>query len=157
VINRMLPEQISEFWDVIKYAIEQSLPPIVGEHPDKMNRILSSALMGKVDVWASYEKVNGSIKFNGIVLTVFQTDDISYTKSMMIYCLYGYENLNRSTWVEGFRGLLNYAKSKGCLFITAYTEFPLIVEMSKKLGADVRYHFLSFNISELDRRYNESL
>jgi hypothetical protein len=150
VLNKLLPNQVQDYWDVIKYAIEQSLPPIVGGHPDRMNRILAAALADKVDIWLSYVRdLEGNAKFEGVALTKLLYDEVSDTKNLLIYCIYGYEVVDKGSWIEGLSGLVKYAKSKDCSFITAYTEFPNIISLAKRLGADTRYTFLSFNVNQL--------
>jgi hypothetical protein len=143
VLTRLLPDQISRFWDIIRFAIEESLPPITGEGPDKMNRILSSLLSGKADCWASYVKEKESRRFEGIVITKIQYDDISSTRNLLIYCLYGYEHIESESWTTGLKTLVKYASSKGCHRIIAYTDEPRIIEMVKKLGGETDYTFIS--------------
>lgn len=145
MLTKLLPEQISKFWDIIKYAVEQSLPPIVGEHPDKMNRILASALSGKVEVWASYTKGDTN-KFEGIVLTELLFDDVSQTRNLLIYCLYGYTDVNEGSWLHGIQKLGEYAKSRKCSRVVAYSDVPYIIELASKLGAETKYTFISFNL-----------
>ena len=155
MLAKLLPEQISKFWDIIKYAAEHSLPPIVGEHPDKMNRILSAALCGTVDVWALYSKGGDSSKLEGIGLTEVLYDDVSRTKNLLIYSLYGYSMISEETYQSSFISLLKYARSKDCLQIIAYTNSRQIVNVSKALGADTSYTFISFNIDEIVEKLNE--
>ena len=148
MLTRLTPEQISKFWDVIKYAVEDSLPPTVSDHPDKMNRILSSALSGKTDVWASYTKNEKGNNFEGIGLTRILYDDASGTKSFLLYCMYGYNKIDESSWVPVFDKLTKYAKSKGCSRIVAYSSVPHIIKMSKMLGAETDYTFISFDLNK---------
>lgn len=155
MLTRLLPDQISKFWDVIKYAIEESLPPIVGDHPDKMNRILTSTLSGSTDVWASHEKQEDINKFEGIVLTRILYDDASDTRNLLIYCLYGYDLVSNRSWLEGLMTILRYAEGKHCAQIIAYTEIPHIIELVKKLGGKATYTFISFNVNETVRKFNE--
>ena len=145
MITQLLPDQISEFWPIIKYAVEQSLPPTVGDHPDKMNRILSAMLSGRLDVWASYRKeTEDKIKFDGIGITQVIYDDASNTKSMLIYAIYAYEETLPSTWVEAYEAISKYAMAKGCSRCVAYSSVPYVVKQAKLLGADTSFTFLSF-------------
>ena len=146
MITKLLPEQISKFWPIIKHAIEESLPPTVGDHPDKMNRILSSCLSGELDVWASYHKgeSESGIVFEGIGLTSILYDPPSNTKSLLIYCMFGYEKSLETSWIEAFEGVSEYAKSKGCSRIVAYSSVPYIIERAKQFGGNTDYTFISF-------------
>ena len=154
MITRLLPEQISHFWDVIKYAVEQSLPPTVGEHPDKMNRILAAALSGKIDVWASYTKNESGNKLEAIVLTKILYDDVSGTKNLLIYCLYGYSKISTESWKDGLATFAKFAKSRGCSQIVAYTDVPRIVKLVNSLGGESKYTFISFDINEIVKNLN---
>jgi len=145
MLTKLLPDQISKFWPIIKYAVEESLPPTVGDHPDKMNRILSAMLRGSLDVWASYiHQEDGTTKFDGIGVTQILYDDASDTKSMLIYTVYAYEKTTPATWAEAFEAIGKYAKSKGCTKYIAYSCVPYIVEKAKLFGGDTSFTFISF-------------
>lgn len=143
MLTLLLPDQVSKFWDVISYAIEQSLPPIADESPDKMNKILSSLLCGKAQCWASYVVEGETRRFEGIVVTRIVHDDVSGIKNLLIYCLYGYDIVNRSSWISGFKSLVKYATSKGCNRIIAYTDVQHIINIVEKLGGETKYRFVS--------------
>lgn len=154
MLVKLLPDQVSKFWDVIKYAVEQSLPPIVGEAPNKMQNILSGCLSGKVDVWASYEKEGEKRKFEGIALTKVLHDDASMTNNLLIYCIYGYNGISSSSWRQGLISLLKYAYRIKCNQIVAYTEVPELIDLVKKLGGEAKYTFISFNVKGLKEKLN---
>ncbi len=144
MLTKLLPDQISAFWDIIKYAIEESLPPIAGEGPEKMNNILSALLSSKAECWASYIVGEDQRRFEGIVITKIQYDDISRTKNLLMYCVYGYEDVDKGSWTSGLKTLVKYASSKGCHRIVAYTDIPYMIELTKKLGGEARYTLCSF-------------
>ena len=154
MLIRLLPDQISKFWPIIKYAVEQSLPPIVGEHPDKMNRILSSALCGKIDVWVSYIKEKNN-KIEGIILTEFLFDEPSGTKNMLIYCLYGYEDIADESWLYGISGLAKYAQSRQCNQIVTYSDIPYMIDLAKQIGGEAKYTFISFDVNQIVSNLND--
>lgn len=155
MLIRLLPEQVSKFWNIIKYAIEQSLPPIAYEHPDKLNRILSAALSGKVEVWASYKKDQEENILEGIVITKILYDDASNTKNLLIYCLYGYEKVDSNSWLIGLTAIAKYAKSRKCNQIIAYSDLPYIINVAKYLGGETKYTFLSFDVNKSVQKLNE--
>lgn len=146
MLTKLLPDQIAKFWDIIKYAVEESLPPIVGESSGKMQRILTSCLDGSLEVWISYIRTESATKIEGIVVTEFTYDKSSGTKNLLIYCLYGYENINKDSWLQGLVTLKDYAKGRGCNQIVAYTEVPQIIELVKKLGGEARFTYITFNV-----------
>ena len=149
MVNAMLPEQISAFWDVIKYGIERSLPPFVGDHPDKMNRILSALLSGKLICWAAYQVDGDNRKFEGILITEILHDKASDTKNLLIYCAYGYEHGTPERWLYGLKVILKYAKSKGCTNVVAYTTIPYMVNLAKSMGGSAEWTYCMFNVKSL--------
>ena len=56
MLVRLLAEQISEYWETIRYSIESSLPPIANESYDKMNRLLECLLNESMQCWVSYRE-----------------------------------------------------------------------------------------------------
>jgi len=144
MVTKLLPDQIAKFWPVIKYAVEQSVPPTVGEHPDKMNRILSAMLSGKLDVWVSYQhQEDGVTKFDGIGVTQILYDEASHTKSLLIYAVYAYEKTVPETWAEAYEAVGKYALSQGCNRYIAYSSVPFIIEQAKRFGGDTSFTFIS--------------
>lgn len=146
MMTKLLPEQISKFWDVIKYAVEQSIPPNVGEHPDKINRILTAALNGKIDVWTSYERGKDINRFEAIVLTKFLYDEVVGMRNLLIYSIYGYDTISAHSWRNGMKTLMKYAKGKGCSLIVAYSNIPEVVKLANSLGAETDFSFISFKL-----------
>ena len=147
MLTKMLPDQISKFWDVISYAIEQSLPPTVAESPDKMNRILASLLSDKIQCWASYEKIGDNRRFEGILLTQLLYDEASDTRSLLLYCAYGYDKVSNESWQSGFKTIYTWALSKGCKSIVSYTDIPYLIDLAKKFGGEAKYTFVRFSLS----------
>jgi hypothetical protein len=142
MLTKLMPDQISNFWDIIKYAIEESLPPIAGESPDKMNKILAALLIGKAQCWASYEKTESENRFEGLVITKVIYDDASDTRNLLIYCLYGYEKVSKSNWISGFKSLVKFAIGQKCNQIIGYSDVPMIIDLVKKLGGSTQYTFV---------------
>jgi|GEM_PF-1948415 hypothetical protein len=155
MLTRLLPDQISKLWDIIRYAIENSGPTTDNEQPDRMNRILSAALSGRVSIWASY--VKGEVnKFEGIVVTDTLYDDATGIKNLLIYSIYGYvDKVDKKSYVTGISALSKYAKSLGCTNIVAYTKDREIVALVNRLGGDTSYTMLSFNVDEIVQKLND--
>lgn len=154
MLTRLLPDQISKFWDIIKYAIEESLPPIAHDHPDKMARILSSLISGKAQCWASYTRDEDGTKFEGIVVTRILYDDVSNTSNLLIYCLYGYGKVEKESWLKGLISIAKYANANNCSRIIAYTDISYIVKIVERLGGESKYTFISFDVKQTVQKFN---
>ena len=146
MLTKLIPDQVAAFWPIIKYAVEESVPPIVGEQPDRMNRILSSMLSGKLEVWASYTRPEN--KFEAIMVTQFLFDEGSGTKNLLLYSVYGYTAITEKSWTEGFHYLAEYAKANNCSALIAYSANQDIVNLAKQYGGDASYTFLSIPLNK---------
>lgn len=139
----MLPEQIAEYWEVIKFAIENSLPPIANESYDKMTRILENLINENMQCWVSYSDNDNKKVLEGIVITTIVGDYCSNIKSLLIYSLYGFSTLDDRIWAEGYNTIAKWGKSVGCNRITAYTDVDRIKDIVKSLGGEAKYTFIS--------------
>ena len=144
MLVKLLPANIAEYWDIIKYAAENSLPPIVWENQNTMNNILESLLSDRMQCWVSYKEEGH--KIDGVVITTVSEDLASGSKNLLIYCLYAFGDTDKDTWVEGWTALSKYGKSLGCHRMVAYTEEPKMVQITWKLGGDARYTFCTLPI-----------
>lgn len=142
MLTLLMPEQVSNLWNIIKYAIEESLPPVVDESSDKMNNILTALLCGKAQCWASYVRAEEGNKFEGLVITEITYDNISDTKNLLIYCMYGYERSSKATWTKGLKSLVKFAVSRRCTSIVGYTEVSSIINLVDRLGGETKYRFI---------------
>lgn len=154
MINKLTLEQVASHWDIVKYGISQSLPPEVKNSNDNLNYVLASALMGKLDVWASYEKIEGKIKLNAIVTTKILVDEFTNTKNLLLFTLYGYNVLSKDEWAEGIKGLASYAKSLGCKNVIAYSNLQRVIDQALKLGA-IATTELVFDVNEIVKNLNK--
>jgi len=144
MLLRLLSEQVSHQWDVLKPAIEAALPPIAGDSSDRMNEVLLSILNGERQCWLSCYQ-DGKRAVNGVVVTNIVNGD-GGVKDLLIYAAHAFEPLDDSVWTEGFEGLRKFAKSKGCSRIIAYSNVERIIEMALMVGGDASFRFLTMPI-----------
>ena len=145
MITILLPDQVATYWDILGYAIEQSLPPIASSNEERMNRVLTSLISGESLCWVSFN--NGRIE--AVCVTQIFQDIISRCNSLLIYSLYGFVDDLDSIWAEGISVLAKYAKAKNCEHIIAYTDNERIIEMTDMFGGNSRRSFVSFNANHL--------
>jgi len=141
MLVKLLSDQIANYWNVIRYAIEQALPPIANEEYNKMNRILESLLNGSMDCWVSVDEENKKIE--GVMVTTFSEDYCSGVRNLLVYSVFGYNEISNKSWSEGFETISKWAKHNGCYRIIAYTDVERIKEVVKSLGGEARYTLIS--------------
>ena len=146
MLTKLLPDQISKFWDVISYALDQAPPVTISNPEDWKNKILASAMSGKISVWASYLREDEKTKFEGLALTSIQHDNLLMTNSLLIYYIYGYEKVSEESYIKGLITLIKQAKKLNCINIIAYTTDEKVKDIVTKLGGEASVTLITFDI-----------
>lgn len=147
MLLKMLPEQVSDRWDMFKDGIEENLPTTNDEDPEKMNNILSAILCEEIQCWVSYREPVGSDKEGvALVLTTTVDDLITNTRSLILYLVWAWSKTQASDWIEGFDAMLKFAKLMKCHRVIAYSNEEKIISIAKKFNAEMQT-FMSFPVS----------
>lgn len=144
MLIKLLPQNIADNWELLREAVRKSLPPIAGESPDKMNKILESLLVGTMTCWIRVNEV-GDIYGVGITQEIY--DLPSDTKNLLIYCLYHFKPMSDEMWEADLTLLRQYAKGSGFDSIVAYTEEPRLLDLVKKFGGETKYTFITLGVN----------
>ena len=105
-----------------------------------------SLLSDRAQCWLSYIRDGKKSRLEGMVITRIVYDDVSETKNLLIYCLYGYEKVRMTAWKEGLKSLVKYAVSRDCEKIIGYTDVPFIIKTVERLGGETNYTFVSLPV-----------
>lgn len=141
MLIKLEPEQISDIWETIKFAIEKALPPMVMSNPEAMNNILLALMDKRLTCW-SYQ---GDI-VEAILTTQIVEDFASGQRNLLIYSAYTFKNLENADRKIIFEILKKYAKKYKCNNITAYTTLLPMIRLAKQLGGETEYRFISLPV-----------
>lgn len=143
MLIRLLPEQISYRWEIIKKTIVETSPPYADTSHEAMNNILMSLINGSLQCWISV--IDG--KVDAILTTCIEEDIHSKTKNLIIYSLYGMRMLTGRSYVEGITALNKYAIGEGCEAIIAITKEEKIIRVIERFGGDASWKYLRLPIN----------
>lgn len=149
MIVRLLPEQISEQWPILRYALEQALPPFAGGGEDRSNRLLESLLIGTMDCWIVYHMEGERVAMEAAMFTTPTVDSNTGGVNLMIYALYGFQPIPPESWSSNLQRLCRWARAQGYDKLVAYTNSRSILEMTKRLGGNAEYTFITFDVKEV--------
>jgi len=144
MLVRLLPEQISVQWDMIKPAILESLHS--AHESIDTNETLTSLLNSSSQCWVSIRRNDGRDIIEGLAITMVTKNLFDKGKNLLIYGVYGYGLDNREAWESGFKTLAIFAKSEGCSRITGYSSVSSIIKLAERLGGDVSQRFISIPV-----------
>lgn len=144
MIIKLLPEQISKSWDIIRYGILAIPSPISDNTPEGVRNILKHLLMGTVQCWALFEEdtLNGGERITGFALTTIADDLISGAKFLNIYDLFFLSTPKQEDFENGLEAIQEFAKANKCNKITAYTKVSGILKVTEKLGFNTENRFI---------------
>lgn len=144
MIIKLLPEQISKSWDLIRYGITSVPSPISDITPEGLRNILSHLLTGTVQCWAMFEvdTINEGEKITGFVLTTIVDEPISGGKFLNIYDLFFVATPVIKDFEDGIKSIEEFAKANKCNKITAYSTVAGVISVADKLGFRSNCRFL---------------
>jgi len=142
LLQRMLPEQVSNNWEFFAPVLERSLPPLVINGRQRMANVLRSILMDELVVWLYGNKQ----ELRYVISTVERVDPVSLTKDLLIYTFTGFGNVKSVDLTEGFELLSRFGKSRGCLSVVAYVDEPGILRLLERLGAKTNFNLVQMEI-----------
>lgn len=148
MLVQLLPEQISEYWDLIAPSIEGSLPPFVYASKEKMINILYALLSSDMQCWFivnSKESIKGK-NIIAIVTTTIIEEGASKIKNLQIFTLFSRKVLTDSLFKDAYNTLSKFAKSKGCFRIVAYSDVERIISVVSRLGGETKYKFITLEV-----------
>jgi len=142
----LLPGQIPDRWEMIKFGVERALLPTVDVTPEVINNILMSLLDGSAQCWVEYRVEGEKSIVYGLLITTVTEDFLSGTRNLLIYALFGTRPIDDIIWVEGLETLTKFARFNRCKKVTAYSNVERIEEIVESLGGKVEWKFISFPV-----------
>ena len=142
MLAMLLPEQIAEHWDELKGYIQEASPDMPWSSEDRMNDILEQLIIGRMAAWISYGREDKLL--DGLVVTsIF--DDSEGVRSLLIHSVWA-KKAKDSSWIEGWKIIRDYAISRKCKKVTAYTKIANVKNRAKAMGFDTSCTYLEIGI-----------
>ena len=143
MIIRLSPDQVTEHWDVIKFGIQESVPPITYGSQNTLNNMLKSLLTGEMQCWVL---MNGAQKIQGVATTTITKDSCSGVKNLMIYSVYGLVFIDDETWTRNLQDLRKFARANNCHRIISFTAVDRLIGLVKSLGGSADFTFVALGV-----------
>ncbi|RLI52543.1 MAG: hypothetical protein DRP09_17705 [Candidatus Thorarchaeota archaeon] len=137
MLLKLLPEDVSRYWPILKKGVEASMPPTPGSKPDRVNKVLEGLISGKLQCWLSYRSDKPEI-IDAMGITGIVDDPIDGSRNLMAYCFYGFVKLSDRFWIEAFAALNKFGLANRCFGLIGFTDHPKVVKMAKAYKGMVR-------------------
>lgn len=122
MIIRLQPEQIADYWDIIKHAACQTNNISTEVAEEYSNNLFQLLLMERYQAWAGFDVLeDGSKRFIGVLITAIFYDELAARRSLHLYGIYAFRAVDDSMLKEGLSAVLQFAKSEHCYQIFGFT------------------------------------
>jgi len=132
---RLLPEQLKQVWDLVRYGVAQSIPPHVKKSQESMRRVLASLLADRAQCWILYQVgEDGQAQIGSMLVSAMEVERVSGTKFLNLWAMYGFRHTPMEGWQVMRDTVMAFARDQGCHCITAMSANPKAVELALGLG-----------------------
>ena len=145
MVIRLLSLQIPQFWDIIKYALQQVERFGEGEEDERYNRILAALLNDKSQCFIMYSEDE---KVKAVMVTEILEDLITSKRTLNLRCLYAFDVVATSEWTSNFGFLIDVAKAERCYKITYETNNPRVQSLGEGVGFNRKSINMEYKIGD---------
>lgn len=139
-IIRLRPIQIAKVWDSLRFAITQSIAPLVYVDENSIRVILSELLCEKMQCWCIYEKTGTGIDIYGYTVTSIQTEHHTNIRTLLIYAYYMFKRVSIDDRKNLHSTMQDFAKTNNCKLMAGYTNNALAENVAKDFSyVEIKY------------------
>ncbi len=146
MLVRLLPDDISSKWKVIREALLRSLPSYVDNDDNAFNKLLFALLDETLHCWLIVEYEDKQPMIHAVATTTIAMDSASGTKNLLIYSIAAFRTLSPELLKDAMESIQNFARSLKCSKIIAFTDVKKIVDMAKLLGANTAQTLIEMEV-----------
>ena len=135
MINKLLSNQIPQFWDLIKYAIAK----VYNLDEKKAHAIFTQALTElEADNYQCFIKRTDDENKTviSLVITHITTNKWTQLKALNLVCLYSFKYSDMEGWQNFFDFVKEFGIQQGCVQIVAESNNARVWEITEYLGFD---------------------
>lgn len=130
-VIRLLPNQIPQYWELIKFACAKADKVDEEYYLDYFNELLYSLLSGKAQCFVA---INETREIIGLLVTRILLDRITGDNYLFLQSLYGWEKMNQDIWEEAYMLVIEFAQNSKCKHLICQTGNPKVWENVEKIG-----------------------
>ena len=139
MLVKLLPEQIAKYWEYVKYAALNSLPPGTDYTQEMVENALENLLSDILQCWwvVTEEDGGADFKLHAILITGFFYDNVTKENTLRVCHAFGFLDMSKELWEDAINTLIEFAKAKDCTSLDAFTENEAILRVGKMYGARI--------------------
>ncbi len=144
---KLIPSQIPQFWEVIKYASRKTR----GTQSENQSSYFTSLLEDLLTEHAQcFVRLGEERKLEAILITKVSIDQTSMKKSLFIDCLYSFRPVSETVWKTDLEFVKQFAIKQKCISITTQSMIPRVFELVLGLGFKEGLRIFELNLNKED-------
>ena len=131
MIIRLLALQIPIFWETIKFVAKSADEIDEKELQPYCNELLQALLSDKAQCFVILDEKR---MLTAMAISRVLGNKITGQKYLYIQCLYGFQVIDDSKWIEGFDLMRRFAESEGCSYVSFDSRNSRVWDIGRVLG-----------------------
>lgn len=136
MLVRMTAEQVQHFWPIVREAIIEAHRGFSQLPESYLSKCLQLMLEGRMQCWGLIQ----ADTLYAICITHLLEDAFFETKALLLFTLYGLQEITAEMWRIGYTTLCVYARQLGCNALEAYANSQYIVDKAHLFGGKTRIY-----------------
>lgn len=147
MLIKLTADQVSRSWDFLRQHIVTGTPLDAKNVENYANKMLAGFLSGELVCWVEGVIHEEATTIHAVVVTQVLRNNFLDFNNLLIYSVLGLNNyFDQKQWLTGLQTLAQYAKANNCLNVIAYTDQLTLIEIAKRLKADVSQTLVVFSL-----------
>jgi len=143
MLIKILPDQVVQLWETIKYAATIVHEVDEKDLPKYLNELLHSLLNEKAQCFV---RLGDDRKIIAIWITGFLMNAINGEKYFQIKCVYGFKSSSDEVWKRDCEVLVQFAKKENCSYIGFQSHNKRIWDIGKLIGMTEAYRVFKLRL-----------
>jgi hypothetical protein len=140
---RLLPIQIPQLWDAIKFASVNVDRIPEKDQPLYLRNLLIALLNDKAQCFIHQ---NGNRQLVAIAITRINQDIVTGEKALLVSCLYSFGGISLDEWTKHMELVKQFARNSGCKKISFYSNNERVYEMVRFMNFVERFRCFTFDL-----------
>ncbi len=147
MLVRLLPDDISKRWPLIKEAILEDIPSRIRKDENAISSLLFALLDGSLHCWILVEYEDKEPEIKAVITTTIVMDAPSGVKNLLMYSVTAFQELSRELVVDSYKSLQEFAKSLKCFKILSFTDNPENIKMAELMGGKATQTLIEMEVN----------
>lgn len=131
MVIRLIPKQVPQFWESIKYAVKNADCDEGTDFPAYCNELLHSLLNEKAQCFVRLDEER---KLIGVLVTRIMENKQTGEQYLYLQALYSWQFQRPEVWLKEFEILKDFAKSTNCKYLSCTSSNKRAWEIYASIG-----------------------